>query len=167
MPYNAILKVDFDSVDYSGLVTVAEAKVWCAISGASFDTLLQSIINTACKQCEDFVNKAFTEREAVVILRNELGYCKIPYTPIVDVVSVKNKEDVEVDYEMYADSIETPTVDYLKVTYNCGFETLDEIYKTAIKNKVLWLFDNRGDESILNTLSPAAKLILTPYRVVV
>jgi len=165
--FNAILSVSFNEVDYSSLYSSDDFKQWAAISGNSLNDLIDIVLPTAAKQCEDYVNLAFTERIATVEVCNLLGSVQLPYNPIATITSVKNADNETVEYIFLAGQLKTPENDYLKVVYNCGYETLNPLFLTAIYNQALWLIDNRGDESLTEKLSPNAMLILKPYRVVV
>ncbi len=165
--FNAILSVSFDAVNYASLYSIDDFKLWAAISGNSLNDLIDIVLPTAAKQCEDYVNLAFTERVATVEVCNILGGVQLPYNPISSITSVKNEDDENVEYKYLAGQIKTPESEYLKVVYNCGYETLNPLFVTAIYNQALWLIDNRGDESKKEKLSLNAMMILNPYRVVV
>lgn len=165
--FNTILSLTGDNADYTDLVSVADAKLWCAISGNSFDSIVSDCIATAGKQCEDYANVSFIKREFVCEVQNVLGDVRLPMRPVVSITSVKNLDDDTVDYKMMAGMVKDPLSEYLKVTYQAGYENnLPEVFITAIKNQVLWLFSNRGDETKNSELNPDTMKLLKPYRVV-
>ncbi len=84
------------------------------------------------------------------------GYCPV----IDDIVHVTDTDDIELsDFNIndaYADDI--------IVTYDAGYETLPENFRTAILDQIAWMYSNRGDAKVASGLSLESMLTLQQVR---
>lgn len=175
MKINAVLDIDLvDSVgsdESEEPVTSTEGKNWLKIDVADDDTIVEKLIKTARQQCEHYLNISLVPKTVTAILLNQLGDIRLPYGPIVELVSIKDLDDnVITDYKLIGDTFKwlcTPTLDSVKVVYETGYEDLPEHFKTAILEQIAYLYENRGDEKLMEQLSPVVKTALKPYRRVI
>ncbi len=182
--FNAVIDIQFveGSSPPTEPVTVAEAKQQAIIDDSIMDdTLIESYITTARIQLETFTGLSFLQREIIAIVNNSLGGIYLPYGPIANVLSIFDENDVEITSDSYKvlgiqfKQLKYPIRNYLKITYNAGYETLPQVFKTAILQQVAYLYENRGDVEVVannysqenrNTgynLSQIAKQLVKPY----
>ena len=155
--YPAVLSVTFSSQG-SEIVTLSEAKAWCAIDGSDFDTIIEMLITAARQQCEGYANLSFISR--TIEAKVKAG-TRLPYGPVLDsnITGITDSDGnaVTMDYKDLKEGEYT-------VTYTVAQPT-DARMKLSILNQVAYLFENRGDGQD-GQLSPGAKAILKPIRFV-
>lgn len=151
--YNTVLLLTINN-EGAEPVTVQEAKDWGKIEQDTDDDLIEELITAARQVCEDFAGIGFITRTITANINNANGGFVLPYGPVTGDVTVTDSDsdwtDLRGEYE---------------VTYNAGHATLPKKLKTAIKQQFLFMYDNRGESD--TTLSPMAKMILEPIRMVV
>ena len=166
---NVVLDTEFieDSYPPDEPVTYEEAITQANIDDIAGDQdLIEAYIVTARQQCEAFVNMSLINREVVAIVNNSLGGIYLPYGPVIEVFSVTDKEDVEVDYKIDGvkwKQLRYPEYNWLKVIYTAGYSELPQVFKRAILQQVAYLYEHRGDEKA-DTFSPLAASTLNPHR---
>lgn len=174
-------------------VTLAEAKDWLKIDVSDDNNLITELITSARQQCEFYVKMSLITRTVIARVLNDQNNIELPYGPVIAVSQVKDADGNIVDPSNYKiHGVTFKTLDYsplnsliidglptteLTVTYTAGYTALPKHFKTAIKNQVAWLYENRGDIQtttrsglIYNTnleLSPEAIFKLRPYRRVI
>jgi hypothetical protein len=168
--YNNVLDVLF--VEDSGMVevepvTLAEALVQCNIDNLGQDnSLIEAYITAARMACESYTGIGFIQRNIQAVVNNSLGFIYLPYGPISDVSSVTNVDGIEQDFEAVGvkwKQLKTPALKRITVSYVGGYETLPQIFKTAILQQVAYLYEHRGDEKE-GQFSPVSKSLLQPHR---
>lgn len=180
MKYNAVLEVIFSSEGSTEPVTAAEVKNWCKVEASitDDDTLLASLGKAARVLIEGYLCISLIPRTVTAYLNNSLGDIELPYGPVNTFTSLHRTVDTLDDTAITSDdyrirgsafkTIYTPCYDYLKAIYTAGYanaEAVPEQYKTAIKQQVVYLYQNRGDiEGKVPTLSPMVMQTLKPYR---
>jgi hypothetical protein len=169
MEYNAVLEVSQVESTPTEPVTLAEAKAWCKIELdiTEEDGLITELITVARELVEGYLNISLVDKTITAHVRNDLGNIEFPYGPVKAITSVKDADDVT----LVADStytiqginflcLTTPCDELVKLEYTTGWTAVPEYFKTAVKNQILFLYENRGD----STLSPMLKTTLKPYR---
>ena len=134
---------------YPEPVLLADAKVFCAIDAdyTGDDALLESFIKTARQGLEKYLNLALIPQKRTLETDREIF--ELPYSPIIAIESVKDKDGSDVEYEDFGTKY--PKLDIgsgngvVTVTYNCGFETVEDDLQTAIKLWVRGLYDKDTD----------------------
>lgn len=175
-------------------ITLAEAKAWLKIGVTDDDTIITSLITTARKQLEDYLNISLITRTVTAYIQNDLGDIMLPYQPMqpaddeaedIDFISIVDGDDNTISAANYKliggefkrlrtngglgnvgtarNNFYTPCNSYLVVVYNAGYAILPEVFKTAIKEQIDWLYNNRGSENG-EEISPAVKSTLKSYR---
>jgi hypothetical protein len=161
--YNTVLKVVF-SAEGSEPVTVEEAKSWGKIEQDYDDDLIEELITAAREDLEGFTGLGFITRSLVVGINNADGGFNLPYGPIITGPDATDTDGNTLDLTFNLGQIEEPR-GRMTVTYTGGYATLPKKFKTALKQQILFLYENRGESSI--GLSPIAESLLRRYRVVV
>ena len=159
-------------------VTVAEVKDYCKIdTGSQDDTLLAELITTAREQAEDFTGLSIVNRTVTAVLNNSCGGIFLPYCPFISLLSIKDSDGAVIDTGDYILSgmmfpqLITPTWDRLTLVYTAGYGIPPSRIITAIKQQVFFLYENRGENPLINrgqeaaiTLSPQARATLQRIR---
>lgn len=166
--YNNVIDVEFleDSSPITEPVTYEEALIQCNIDDQAQDhALINAYITTARIQCEVYTGIGFIHRTIKAIIRNELGDIYLPYGPINTLSAATDKEGDPIDVELLGVKWKTvkTVLEYATLIYTAGYDTLPEVFKTAILQQVAYLYEHRGDEQT-GQLSSVAKSLLQPHR---
>jgi len=174
MKQNLLLDVQFDEESDSGSsaepVDIDDVKAWLKIDVDDDDTLLQTLITAARKQCETFLCISLIPKTISAILQNELDNSRLPYGPVGEIQSINDRDDADIStdsYELLGNEfkwISATSNCFLKIVYTAGYTTCPNHFKTAILQQVAYLYENRGDAGKLDQLSPIVTLSLKPYR---
>ena len=149
-------------------VTLDEVKLYMNVDYTEKNTLITSLITAARQLLEDKFDLGIIEKELQVIIDNSAGGFALPGYPIGEVEAV-DRDDNEVALTLTGEDskyVESPCDCYLKLTYTSGYaaDAVPEVYKTAIKEQVLWMFEHLGDEDFSDKICPMATMSLKPYR---
>lgn len=155
-------------------VTLAEAKSWCKVETTEDDTLITALVKAARLTGEKYCNRTFvTTTFKGFYSALELTNCeKYPFValrraPLDTVTSVQlmvddSLEDVDSDDYflkekssfsriLFSGSLNGDDVAYpLEIVFTAGYgaaSAVPEDIKTAIKQHILYLYENRGDVS--------------------
>lgn len=164
--YNQILDTQLEAVTTEPL-TLQEAKDFCKIDIDTDDDIVEALIIAARQMCEAYTNISFVQRECVAEIDNTNGNTYLPYGPVGDVSEVLYADGNELtgtEYEIKG--TEFKRIAYPKtlvtVTYEAGYTDLPEILKTALKNAVYYLYDNRAQAT--DGIGDIATKLLKPFR---
>lgn len=131
-------------------VSYTEAKDYLKLSNDVEQDLIESLITSARIRLEQFCNQAFVNRTIVCTFSCMDGWRELPYQPNAEITSVENEDGDEIEYEerysLYK-QIKVYSTEPVVVTYDAGFSTLPEIYKTAILKEVSSNYWNRETDS--------------------
>jgi hypothetical protein len=164
---NLVLDIQFTNESLVEPVTLPEARSWLKLDVSDDDTVVTELITAARQQCEGYLNISLISRTVTAWLQIGLDEIRLPYGPVETITSVTNyKGDpiagYQVKYELFK-ALDPCTE--VKTVYDAGFNgSIPKHFKTAIKEQIAWLYTNRGDAEVTETLSPIAKMILAPYR---
>ena len=161
--YNGVLSLTFSS-EGSEPVTLQEAKDWGKIDQDTDDAIIYALITASRRICEKFSGIGFIERDIVAGINNSNGGFALPYGPITSGPTAVDVDGNALSLVYNLGQIESPT-GRMVVTYSAGYSLLPEDLKTALKCQFLYLYQNRGEGT--EGISPVAKMILEPQRVVV
>jgi len=149
-------------------VTLEEVKLYMNVDFTEKDNLINSLISAARQLLEEKFDIGIVEKQLQVIINNSAGGFALTGPPIGDVAGEDENGNVVAltivgEYNKY---IEAPCDCYLRLTYTSGYpvDQVPEIYKTAIKQQVLWMMEHLGDEIMQDEISPMATMSLKPYR---
>jgi hypothetical protein len=154
---NSLLGITFSAEAGAEPCTLEEAKLFAAIDLEDYDDLVTELIKQARKDCESYVGRSFITRTITAEICSPYGSYMLPYGKVNTITSVKDENDVDVEYKMIGDYLTTLPIEYLKVVYVI---TTPFAHKVALLNQVKYLFDNRAAAD----LGLASKNILKRYR---
>ena len=170
MKYNTS-QTQFSSESSTEPVTLQEVKDWIKVDTAitADDTLLTELIKVARAQCEGFLGISLITRTVTAILNNSAGNIELPYGPLVSFTSLTDENgDAIVSDDHILQGIgfkwlKEPYNEYMTAVYTTGYTTVPLNFKTAVKEQVAWLYDNRGEakelsEIVLTTLKPYRRI---------
>lgn len=169
-------------------VTLAETKEFLIVdAGVHPDDALISLLITAARlMLEKYTNLSFAPKTLKCI--TDKSYLDIPYGPITAVTNVVNQDDEEItadDYTLkgldfkyiylgaassryfYPLGGNAPIINRIAanasytITYTAGFTELPEALKSAVKEQVNHMYNNRGEGG--NKLSYSAKILADPF----
>lgn len=171
-PFNGLLDRVFSNENATEPVTLAEAKLWCKIDTTEDDNLITALIKTARQMCEQYVGQSLITRTVTAVINNTNGGVYLPYGPVTSFTSLTDSEGSVITSDNYQLSgtqfprLLWPKYNNMTAVYVTGYATLPEEYKTAIKEQVFFLYNNRGEEieTAQLSLSPMAKTILKPMK---
>lgn len=149
-------------------VSLADAKLHMNVDYTEKDTLITSLITAARQVLEDKYDIGIIEKDLLVVVDNSCGGIDLPGAPIGAITGV-DIDGVAVTLTTIGESdkyIESPCSCYIKLSYKSGYAIaqVPEVYKTAIKEQVLWMFENLGDVETIDKICPMAAACLKPYR---
>lgn len=156
--YNGTTNVVF-SGEGSEAVTLQEIKDWGKIDQSAENSLITALITTARIMCEQYTNTSIITRTVVADINNVNGGFILPYGPVTNTPTAVNWEGTALTLVYNFSQIQTP-YGRMAVTYTAGFTTVPEVYKTAIMQQVLYLYENRGDNK--QGMAPLACTLLNP-----
>lgn len=156
--YNGTTNVVF-STEGSEPVTLNDVKLWGKIDQSADNSLITALIKTARLMCEHYTNTSLVTRTIVADINNANGGFILPYGPVTNTPTAVDWQGTALTLVWNFSQIQTP-YGRMAVTYDAGFATVPEVYKTAIMEQVLFLYEHRGEEK--SAMSPIAKLILNP-----
>lgn len=149
-------------------VTLDEVKLYMNVDYTEKDALITSLITAGRQLLEDKFDIGIVEKTVQAVINNSTGGFALTGPPIGDVTG-KDENDNDVTLTIIGEDckyIEFPCDCYLKLTYTSGYpvDEVPEVYKTAIKEQVLWMFENLGDVAMQDQICPMATMSLKPYR---
>ena len=156
------------------VVTTAEAKAYLKIDGTDEDTLVASLIASATAECEAYAGLSFITRTRTVKLSSFYGRDLIlPYGPVTALTSIAYSDEEDdpqtvdsADYTLDSASglakvrvteswpYTNRILNNVTVTYVAGYTNaaaVPEVIKLAVKKRVAFHYEKRGDESADST----------------
>lgn len=149
-------------------VTLEEVKLYMNVDYTEKDALINSLISAARQLLEEKFDIGIVEKDVQIIIDNSAGGFAITGPPIGNVTG-EDENGNAITLTIIGDNnkyVEAPCDCYLKLTYKSGYPLgeVPEIYKTAIKQQVLWMLEHLGDEDFQDKICPMATMSLKPYR---
>ena len=156
--YNGTTNVVF-SGEGSEPVTLNDVKLWGKIDTTEDNSLITALITTARIMCEQYTNTSLVTRTIVADINNANGGFILPYGPVTNTPTALDWQGTALTLVWDFSQIQSP-YGRMAVTYEAGFATVPEVYKTAIMQQVLYLYENRGDNK--QGMAPLACTLLNP-----
>ncbi len=156
--YNGCTNVVF-SDEGSEPVTLVDMLAWGKIDQNTDNSLISALITTARIMCEQYTNTSIITRTIVADINNANGGFILPYGPVTNTPTAVDWQNDAITLVWNFSQIQTP-YGRMAVTYTAGFVTVPEVYKTAIMQQVLYLYEHRGDNN--QGMSPLACTLLNP-----
>lgn len=149
-------------------VSLEDAKLFMNVDYSEKDSIISSLIIAARHMLESKYDIGIIEKEVQIIINNSAGDFDLPGAPIGDVSAV-DCDGNSIMLSIIGDNykyVQSPQSSYLKLIYMSGYPLTEvpEVYKTAIKNQVLWMFENLGDVQMDGKICEMAAMCLKPYR---
>lgn len=159
--YNTVLQVSFDD-DNTEPVSLDDAKLWCKIDdNDTDDDLLATLITSARIMCEQYSGVGFKSRMITASINNADGGFNLPYGPVTSTPTAVDIDNNVIDIMYNMGQIQRP-IGPMVVSYTGGYATLPQNLITALKQQIIFMYENRGEGTI--ALSPMASMILLPLR---
>lgn len=168
MGSNKLLDKKVTSQPEAEPVTLEEAKLYMNVDYSEKNAIITSLITASRQLLEDKFDLGIIAKELQVIIDNSAGGFALTGYPIGE-VTAEDRDGNSVTLTITGEDckyVEAPCDCYLKLTYTSGYaaDQVPEVYKTAIKEQVLWMFEHLGDEDFADKVCPMATMSLKPYR---
>lgn len=142
-------------------VTLETAKDWLRVTSEDDDTIITSLITVARKRLERFTKRSLVNK-TIVLTGNLKDMFKLPYAPVNTISQVRVLEGQAIstgvnEWEVL-DGDEWQEIGYYDKHFKPFYEAVYEITYTTLgdsdaglltdlKRVLLWLYENRGDDS--------------------
>lgn len=155
--YNCTMGVTFSGQGSQPLVT-DDILAWGKIDQSTDNAIISALIDTAVLMCEQYTNTSIRTRTVVADIANANGGFILPYGPVTNTPTAVDWQGTALTLVWNFGQIQTP-YGRMTVTYTAGVAD-QSVYKTAIMQQVLYLYENRGDEKV--GMAPLACTLLNP-----
>lgn len=139
-------------------VTLADVLTWGKIDTNAENALITALIKTARIMCEQYTNTSIITRTIVADINNANGGLILPYGPVTGTPTAVDWQGTALTLVYNFSQVQSP-YGKMTVTYTAGV-TDTSLYKTAIMQQTLFLYENRGDDK--NGMAPMACTLLNP-----
>lgn len=156
--YNGTISTPTFSDEGSEPVTLNDMKDWGKIDQSVDNALITALIKTARIMCEQYTNTSIITRTIVADINNANGGFILPYGPVTNTPTAVDWQGTALTIVWNFSQIQSP-YGRMQVTYTAGV-TDQSLYKTAIMQQALYLYENRGDEKV--SMAPVACTLLNP-----
>lgn len=119
-------------------VTLPLTKLYLGIASGIHDTLLNTLITASRKEVEAYAKKKFIDCDITAYFESINEYTYLPFTPVLTVTSVKDKDDSDITYELSKGSnpkLKLTSASEVIVEYTSGLD-IEEDLKLCIIKKV-------------------------------
>lgn len=149
-------------------VALEGMKLYMGVDYDEKNMLIQGLIVAARELLEEKYDIGIVKKTIRAVVDNSCGGIEITGAPIGD-VSGFNEQGDDVDLQIVGSDhkyIQSPCSCYLEVEYESGYELIDvpTVFINAIKEQVLWMFENLGDAETIDKVCPMAAMSLKPFR---
>lgn len=167
--------------DFTGAepVSLSEAKAQIKLDTTADDTLITALIIQARGQIEQYTATSIVEHDVEVIAKLDgCNLFELPYGPyqddlVINELKVRGGLPVELAgsnfdrYGTYFLQLRPPYSGIFSIAYKAGYDPVPQPLKLAILHQVAYLYEHRGDEDVIDKISPTAMGLAKPYRRVV
>lgn len=161
--YNRVIDYTLTPFGYSEAVSVTLAKQWARVTtGTEEDDLFELLIVAAREAIEAFTGLSLTPKAAEVTMLVPQPLFELPYGPVISTPSFVNFQDDSIDVNLIGfdfPKIQNGFSQVITATYNVGYDSdnLPSQLKTAWLNQIVFMYENRGDNSDTATLCKSAQ----------
>lgn len=182
------VRLKFVSESGSEIVSTANLKVYAKIEHSEDDTLIASLGVAARKMIEKFLNRSLMAQTWDIMMDRPpvLRYVELPRSPVATVTHIKtyatdNTATTLASTNYVVDTYSSPSRVFLNPTVQwCagslrdfnGFELRfvtsaddNEVFQTAIKRTVAYMYEHREDATDSYKLSDGVKAMISSYRI--
>lgn len=163
--YNRALDWTLTPFGYSEAVSLELAKQWARVkTGDTEDDIFALLIVAAREAIEAFTGLSLTPKVAEVTMLVPQPLFELPFGPVTSTPTFVNFQDESIDVELVG--FDFPKIQYgfsqfITATYNVGYDsdTLPSQLKTAWLNQIVFMYENRGDNSDTAVLCKSAQMM--------
>lgn len=122
------------------------------------DLLIASLLRTARRLLEVKYNVGIIEKDYYALVDNSCGMIDLPGSPIGTIATS--------GLDLVGGFLRSPRSCAVAIEYKSGYplRAVPDVFKTAIKQQALYMFENRGDVTTDPTdISPAAQATMQPF----
>lgn len=171
---NRIIEVTLSTDVNSEPVALQQVKNWLKMDYSADDSLIQSLITTARKQCEQYAGISIgTQTRVIHFSHDGEKEIRLPYGPISEVTALTYRpcrlQDwtsvlAETDnWELEGSFFSGYKEGIYKATVTCGVINMQ--ITDAIMAQVTYLYENRGDKNVyVNGLTAEAAGIMHQFK---
>lgn len=171
----------------SPLVTIAEARAWCRVTGTAHDARLQPMLDAAIVRVEDELGKAIGPQTWLLAIDRFSDRIDLPRGPVASITSITYL-DADLVEQTLASSVYTldlisdpqgivrndeaswpevgARVNAVEITFVTGYES-DSRETAAIKAAILALVGHWFDDGMIGAMPAGVRQTLSPYRRIV
>jgi len=146
---NQILNISVTDTGSEPL-TIQQAKDWMRVSTEDFDTEITALITVGRKRIEQYTQLSLVDKDVVLIAYLDKRI-KLPSLDEIDTVYFWDGDDWEIktsdDYDLFGEYFYPKIAGKWKIEYTTAANT-NELLVHDLKRVVLWLFENRGDDTV-------------------
>ena len=187
------LQTDIITVDYVGLIVLADLKQYLRVDDTNQDTTLNAMISASIRLAEAYTQQSFGDKNIIVEFQNiQRGkFLKLPlgYHRVINSVKRVDSDGTETALVLGTDYVErglnrlsiaisnstfsTSSEVFFEPTYRVDYDagpatptTVDEAVRVAIYKIISDMFENRENSitMTINTIPQDAKLMLNDFR---
>jgi len=141
-------------------VSLEQAKAFCRITGEDEDSLVTDLITIAREKIERYTHLSLVAKDIVLTVEADKEF-PLPYPTLDEISTVKLLQGINSDgtndwqtlessdYQTLGSNITTfypPYSGVYEISYSCAANT-DKSLLHDLKRVLLWLYENRGDDS--------------------
>ena len=126
-------------------LTLADAKVWLRVDGTDEDDLITALIDESRGLIEMYLDISMVETTIVLLVSPRLKLDP-PFLPVVTITSLKDDNDVDVDYTWDGFFVTTTSFENYTITYTTGYAVLPVGLMLGWKQILALMYENRGDD---------------------
>lgn len=161
--YNRVIDYTLTEFGYSEGVSLTLAKQWARVNtGTEEDDIFELLIVAARQAIEAFTGLSLVPKAAQVTMLVPQALFELPYGPVTSTPSFVDFQGEVITVDLVG--FEFPKIEYgfdqfITATYNVGYDTdtLPSQLKTAWLNQIVFMYENRGDNSDTATLCKSAQ----------
>jgi hypothetical protein len=139
-----LLSVSVESTDKMP-VSLAQAMRYARVDDEGEDIIVDVLIQASREDFEDWTGKLLYKRDVTAKFSVKgYSFIYVPWLPIVEVISVKDDDDNDIDYTVEGDSILVNTTGNVTVVYTAGL-TDENVDKDIQVGCLKWIVSNYED----------------------
>ena len=132
-----------ESITGSEPIALSDQKSWMRVLYSDEDSLITSLITETRSVIESYLGISIIAKTITLTLTNR-SYIQLPYGPVTAIVSVKDKDGDDLEYEVLNEKITfSETVEYAIIVYTTDIGTVPSGLELALKQVCMRYFENR------------------------
>lgn len=152
-----------ESITGSEPISLSVQKAWMRVLYTDEDDLITSLITQTRGIVENYLGISIIAKTITLRLTGR-DHIQLPYGPVTSIVSVKDEDDNDIDYDVLNEEITfSTTVNYAEIVYTTDIGTVPSGLELALKQVCMRYYENRGEDANLSLLTNEITT-LKPYR---